>query len=153
MSPPSRICGLFGVEAYVVNSVSEFGTAWLALGVVFGLHVMDEALHHFLDWYNPIAKRIRDKLGGLPFPPSFTFWPWLIGLLVATATFLLLTPLAYDGRAWLKPVAITFALINVFNGLLHLVAATVLRRLVPGVLSAPILLVVSVWLFYAAIDL
>jgi hypothetical protein len=136
-----------------VNSLTEFGRAWLALGVVFGLHVMDEALHHFLDWYNPIAKRLRDKLGGLPFPPSFTFWPWLIGLLVVTATFLFLTPLAYEGRTWLKPVAIAFALINVFNGLLHLVAAVVLRRSVPGVLTAPILLAASMWLLYAATQL
>ena len=132
-----------------MNSVAEFGRAWLVLGVVFGLHVIDEALHHFLDWYNPIAKRIRDRLGGLPFPPSFTFWPWLIGLLVVTATFLFLTPLAYEGRAWLKPVAIAFALINVFNGLLHLVSAVVLRRQVPGILTAPILLAGSIWLLYA----
>jgi hypothetical protein len=136
-----------------VNSLTEFGRAWLVLGVVFGLHVMDEALHRFLDWYNPIAKRIRDMLGGFPFPPSFTFLPWLIGLVVVTAAFLLLTPLAYEGRAWLRPVAIVFGLINVFNGLLHLVSAVVLRRLVPGVLTAPILLAASIWLLYAATHL
>lgn len=136
-----------------MNNLTEFGRAWLALGVVFGLHVMDEALHRFLDWYNPIAKRIRDTLGGFPFPPSFTFLPWLIGLVVVTAAFLLLTPLAYEGRAWLRPVAIVFGLINVFNGLLHLVSAVVLRRLVPGVLTAPILLAASIWLLYAATHL
>ena len=130
----------------------ELGRAWLSLGIVFGLHVADEALSHFLDWYNPIAARIRSKLG-VPFPPSFTFWPWLVGLLVLTTVFLSLTPLAYDGRDWLKPVAIAFALINIFNGLLHLVAAMVLRRRVPGLITAPFLLLSSVWLLRVATGL
>jgi hypothetical protein len=136
-----------------MNELSDFGRAWLALAIVFGLHVIDEAAHHFLDWYNPIAKRIRSKLGGVPFPPGFTFWPWLIGLLAITAAFLFLTPLAYHGRVWLQPIAIAFALINIFNGLLHLVAAVILKRAVPGVLSAPLLLAASAWLLYAATHL
>ena len=132
---------------------TEFGRAWLTLGIVFGLHVVDEAMHEFLDWYNPIATRIRAKLGGFPFPPSFTFWPWLLGLAFVTAAFLFLTPLAFLGRSWLRPIAIVFGAINVFNGLLHLVAAAVLRRRNPGVFSAPILLAASAWLLYAAIHL
>jgi hypothetical protein len=140
------------VEGVKLNQ-TEFGRAWLALGSVFGLHVVDEATHQFLDWYNPIATRIREKLGGFPFPPSFTFWPWLLGLAFITAAFLSLTPLAFLGRPWLRPVAIAFAAINVFNGLLHLVAAAVMRRPNPGVLSAPILLVASAWLLYVATHL
>ena len=132
---------------------SDFGRAWLALGIVFGLHVVDEATHQFLQWYNPIATRIREKLGGFPFPPSFTFWPWLLGLAFVTAAFLSLTPLAFLGRSWLRPIAIVFGAINVFNGLLHLAAAIVLRRRNPGVFSAPILLAASAWLLYVAIHL
>ena len=137
----------------VLAGSADFGRAWLALGIIFGVHVIDEALHDFLDWYNPVAKRIRGRLGGLPFPPVFTFWPWFLGLAFVTAAFLFATPIAYQGRAWLRPVAIAFALINIFNGLLHLVAAVVLRRAVPGVLSAPVLVAVSVWLFHAAAHL
>ncbi|HEX9084607.1 MAG TPA: HXXEE domain-containing protein [Gemmatimonadaceae bacterium] len=136
-----------------MNSLVEFGRAWLALGIAVGLHVIDEAAHHFLDWYNPIARRIRGKLFGLLFPPVFTFWPWFLALWAAVAAFLFLTPLAYQGRGWLVPVAIAVSLINIFNGLLHLVATVVLRRRVPGVLSAPFLLVASAWLLYAATHL
>jgi hypothetical protein len=132
---------------------TEFARAWFALGIVFALHVVDEATHQFLEWYNPIATRIRAKLGGFPFPPSFTFWPWLLGLAFVTAAFLSLTPLAFLGRPWLRLIAIVFAAINLFNGLLHLVAAAVLRRANPGVLSAPILLVTSAWLLYVATQL
>ena len=132
---------------------TEFGRAWLALGIVFGLHVVDEATHQFLDWYNPVATRIRAKLGGFPFPPSFAFWPWLLGLAFVTAGFLSLTPLAFLGRPWLRPGAVVFAAINVFNGLLHLVAAAVLRRRNPGVLTSPILFVAAAWLLYVATQL
>lgn len=131
---------------------TDMGTAWLALSIAFGLHVADEASHQFLAWYNPIAKRIRSRLGGLPFPPVFTFWPWLLGLLAVTAVALLLTPMAYRRASWLEPVALAFALINVGNGLLHLVASAKLGRRVPGVLSAPLLFASALWLLVATLE-
>jgi Protein of unknown function with HXXEE motif len=130
--------------------VSTFGAAWLAMAIAFGLHVIDEATHQFLTYYNPVARRIRAHLGGLPFPPVFTFWPWFLALLAATVALLLLTPLAFERRAWLRPLAIAIAIINIGNGLFHLVASALLRRRVPGVLSAPLLLGAAVWLLYVA---
>jgi hypothetical protein len=130
---------------------TDFGTAWLALSLAFGLHVADEAAHQFLAWYNPIARRIRSRLYGVPFPPTFTFWPWLLGLLAVTAAAVLLTPMAYERRSWLMPIAAAFAVINVGNGLLHLVASALLRRRVPGVLSAPLLVVAAIWVLAAAL--
>jgi len=127
-----------------------FGPAWLAMGIALGLHVADEASHDFLAWYNPVARQIRARLRGFPFPPTFTFWPWLLGLAVLTGTILALTPLAYQGRGWLRPVALALGVINTGNALLHLVRTAIARRRVPGVLSAPLLLVSALWLLYAA---
>lgn len=126
------------------------GPAWLAMGIALGLHVADEAAHDFLAWYNPVATQIRARLGGLPFPPTFTFWPWLLGLVVLTGAILALTPLAYQGRGWLRPVAVALGVINTGNALLHLVGSVIARRRVPGVLSAPVLLASAAWLLYAA---
>lgn len=131
--------------------METFGAAWAMMGVAFGFHVIDEAATDFLASYNPIARRIRSRLGGLPFPPVFTFWPWFLGLLAVTAIQLSLTPLAYAHVAWLIPAAIAFALINIGNGLLHIVAAIRLRHRVPGVISAPFLLAAAVWLLYTAL--
>jgi hypothetical protein len=36
--------------------MNAFGTAWLTLAVVFGVHALDEAATDFLAWYNPTAK-------------------------------------------------------------------------------------------------
>jgi len=128
-----------------------FGAAWLMMGVALGFHVIDEAATDFLASYNPIATRIRSHLRGLPFPPVFTFWPWFLGLITATAILLSLTPLAYAHVAWMIPVAIVVSLINIGNGLLHIVASIRVRRRVPGVISAPFLLASAVWLLYTAL--
>jgi hypothetical protein len=132
------------------DGTATFGQAWLAATIALALHVADEATHDFLAWYNPSALRIRRALGGLPFPPTFTFWPWLLGLIAAVLLLGVLTPFAYRGTPWLRPCAFALAVIHIANGCLHLVGSGLARRAVPGVLSAPVLLATGVWLAYAA---
>ena len=131
------------------EAATTFGWAWLAATIAFALHVADEATHDFLAWYNPRALRIR-QIVRLPFPPTFTFMPWLVGLIAVVCVLGLLTPVAYAGTPWLRPVAYGLAAIHVANGLLHLVGSAAARRLVPGVLSAPLLLIAGGWLAWAA---
>ncbi len=126
--------------------MASFGVAWLLMCIALGLHVADEAAHGFLDWYNPIVRRWRVRAGGFPFPPTFTFWPWLLGLIVLTATLVSLTPFAFQCRPWLRPPALALGLINTGNGLLHMTASLVIRKRVPGVLSSPLLLSSALWL-------
>jgi hypothetical protein len=133
--------------------MTSFGLSWLGMGIALGAHVADEAAHDFLSWYNPVARRIRARLAGVPFPPTFTFWPWLLGLLAVTGAFLALTPLAFAGRAWTRPLALAAGVINTGNGLLHLVSAAVLRRPVPGLWSSPVLLASALWLIVEALRL
>ena len=129
--------------------MNTFGWAWLGCVVALALHVADEAMHDFLSWYNPQALRIRQWLGGFPFPPTFTFWPWLIGLGAAVAGLAALTPFAFGGARWLLVVGYVVAAIHVLNGLLHVSGAVRSRRAVPGVLSAPLLIAAGLWLWYA----
>ena len=130
-----------------------FGWAWLAATIALAVHVADEATHDFLAWYNPRALRMRHALGGLPFPPTFTFLPWLLGLMAGVLLLGSLTPSAYAGRLWMRPLGYGLAGIHVANGLLHLVGSLLARRRVPGVLSAPLLLIAGGWLAYAAATL
>jgi len=121
------------------------------MSIAFGLHVVDEAATNFLDWYNPIASRIRERLP-VPFPPTFTFWPWFLGLLALTAILFALIPLAIARDRTVVWIGIAFAAINVGNGLVHLVASIRFGRRVPGVISAPLLLVSAAWLLVAALQ-
>ena len=130
--------------------MNPFGAAWFTMAIAFGFHVIDEAATGFLASYNPIARRIQEKIR-IPFPPTFTFWPWFLGLLAASIILIDLTPLAaaYDPRVIV--LAIFVAIINIGNGLLHIVGAIRLKRRVPGVISAPVLLASAVWLLISAL--
>lgn len=133
--------------------MEHFGWSWLAATTALAIHVADEASHDFLSWYNPRALRIRQVFGGLPFPPTFTFVPWLVGLLIAVLLLAALTPQAFAAAKWLRPVAYVVSVVHVANGLLHIGAAVLARRAVPGVVSAPLLLFTGSWLAYAAAHL
>jgi hypothetical protein len=135
------------------SSTAAFGWAWLAATLALTLHVIDEATHDFLAWYNPQALRIRRLLGGFPFPPTFTFWPWLLGLSLAVLVLATLTPKAYAGSPWLRPIGVVMGVEHVGNGLLHLGAGLVMRRAVPGIWSAPILVATGAWLLHATVRL
>ena len=130
--------------------MAQFGWAWLAATIALALHVADEATHDFLAWYNPRALHIRRFFGGLPFPPTFTFWPWLISLMAAVLVLAAMTPTAFAGERWLRSVAYFLSMVHIANGLLHLGASIAARRRLPGVLSAPLLLLTGIWLAGAA---
>jgi hypothetical protein len=120
--------------------------AWAALTAAFALHVLDEATHDFLSWYNPTALALRARLGGLPFPPTFSFRVWLWGLCSVVVLLAALTPLIRPGKRWAVGAAIIYGVVHVGNALGHLVASVRGRWLAPGVLSSPVLLAAAVWL-------
>ena len=129
--------------------MNAFGWAWIAAIVAAALHVADEAAHDFLTWYNPQALRIRRLLGDFPFPPTFAFWPWLIALSLAVIVLAALTPQVVARTRWVRPLAIIIAAEHIGNGLLHFAADVATRRAVPGIWSAPLLMITGLWLFFS----
>ena len=126
------------------------GYAWLAFALAVAVHVTDEAMHDFLATYNPTARAIREQLPFLPLP-TFSFPVWLGGLIAGIALLLLLSPLAFRGNARLRLIALPLAVVvGVFNSLGHIGSSIYMERWMPGVYSAPLLLVAAVWLLAAA---
>ena len=123
----------------------HFGPAWLVLCIAFGIHVEDEALTDFLSVYNPLVRAVRARFPFLPLP-TFTFRVWLAGLVLAVLALASLTPFAFRGAAWMRPVAYGFGLIMAGNGLLHLVGSVYMKKALPGVYSAPLLLAAAIYL-------
>lgn len=114
----------------------------MVLAAALAVHVTDEALTDFLPLYNQTVRSMRDAVPWLPLP-AFTFPIWLGGLVLLVALLFALAPLAFRGTRWLRPVSYFLGVIMVGNGLGHLAASVYLRRLAPGVLSAPVLLVAA----------
>ncbi len=114
-------------------------------------HVMDEAAHNFLSVYNPNALWLRARFH-LPFPPIFSFREWLAGLGVAIFLLLALTPKARQGSRVLRMIAIPLGLlVGIGNGLGHVVSSFYYHRMMPGVISGPLIIATGMLLVRAAL--
>ena len=123
--------------------------AWLALAGVVALHVADEAMTGFLDFYNPVVLRVRSRMPWFPMP-TFTFGVWLAGLILLVVVLVALTPTVRRGgiAGWL--LSWLLSVIMFMNGVGHLAGSVYFRRWLPGATSAPLLLAAGAWLAYAA---
>ena len=124
---------------------ASYGVAWAALCVAFAIHVAEEARTDFLSVYNTTARAIRARFPFLLIP-TFAFRVWLTGLVVAVVVLASLTPVAFRGAPGLRPVAYVFGIVMAGNGVLHLVGSAYMRRAMPGVYSAPIILAAASYL-------
>jgi hypothetical protein len=131
----------------------NFGMAWLLLCLAFCAHVADEALTGFLPIYNATVLAMRSQYKWFPIP-TFEFRDWLAGLIVANIILLLLTPFAFRGARWLRPMAYFHAIVHLLNGTGHTLA-TIFGRTVssihfarpaPGFYSSPLLFAGSIYL-------
>ena len=125
-----------------------FGVAWVGFAFAVAVHVADEAAHDFLSVYNSTVRAVRARLPFLPLP-TFTFPVWIGGLAAGIALLLLVSPLAFAGDERLRLIAWPLAIL-IGNGLLHLVASAWQHRRMPGVYSAPLLLLAGAALLAAA---
>jgi hypothetical protein len=133
----------------ISDSGRRLGFAWVAMAVTIALHVTDEAATDFLSVYNPAVHAIRARLPFLPVP-TFTFGVWLTGLVLGVLLLLALAPLAFRGKRWVIWASFPLSVLMFGNGLMHIAGSFYLGRLMPGVYSAPILLIASACLFLCA---
>jgi len=123
--------------------------AWLLLVAALAVHVLDEALTGFLDFYNPLVLSIRGQIRWFPMP-TFTFGVWLAGLVLLVLLLASLTPAVRRGGMAISVASWVFGVVMFMNGLGHLAGSVYFRRWLPGATSAPLLLAASVFLAQAA---
>jgi hypothetical protein len=131
------------------QTTRRFGWAWLALALALAVHVTDEALTGFLSVYNPAVRTIRAHIPFLPLP-TFTLGTWLTGLVLGICLLLALSLLAFRGIRCLVIVAYPLGILMLMNGLGHFAGSIYMRRPMPGLYSAPLLLVASAYLVLMA---
>jgi len=119
--------------------------AWIFLTVAGGLHVLDEALHDFLSFYNPLVQDLRERLGFLPMP-TFSQGLWLGGLIAAIIISFLLTPIVARGRKVIRVVVTAISIVMILNALGHIFGSVYFGYLLPGFISSPLLLIAAVWM-------
>ena len=136
---------------YLGDVNQRFGICWLFFGYTLALHVLDEAGHDFLSVYNPNALAIRRAVSFLPVP-VFTFQSWIGSLMLALTVLLVLTPFAFRGLKWMRMLAIPIGVVlGIGNGSAHILSSIYFKRMMPGVYSAPLILVSGVLLLRSAL--
>lgn len=134
------------------DSGQRFGICWLFFGYTLALHVLDEAGHDFLSVYNPNALAIRRAFPLLPVP-VFTFPGWIGTLLCVLTVWLALALPAFGGSKWIRRLAIPVAVLaGIGNALAHFGASIYYGRMMPGVYSAPLILVSGIILLRASMS-
>lgn len=130
----------------------RFGLAWLGFAVALAIHVLDEATHDFLSFYNPSARAIRARMPFLPLP-TFTFESWLTTLVIGISVFVCLSPFAFRGTRWARFVAVAASiLVGVVNAGGHMFISVYYHRWMPGVYSSPLLLLAALFLLSSALS-
>jgi hypothetical protein len=119
--------------------------AWLLLDAALALHVADEALTGFLDFYNPLVLQIRQAWSWFPMP-TFTFGIWLTGLLLLVVALAIATPFVRRGGIAVMLASWVLSSIMLLNGIGHLAGSLYFRRWLPGTTSAPLLIISSLFL-------
>jgi uncharacterized membrane protein len=133
-----------------VTEPERHARAWLLLDAALAVHVVDEALTGFLDFYNPLVRQFRERLGFWPMP-TLTFGVWLSGLVALVVILALLTPAVRRGVTGTRFFSWVLAVIMLGNGIAHLAGSAYYQRWLPGATSAPLLLVASIMLMKATV--
>src|SRR5215208_5419844 len=117
--------------------------AWMALCVALAVHVADEALTGFLEWYNPSVRALREQYPLLPLP-AVTFDVWVSLLIFAIVMLIASSFFVWKGRWAMRPISYIFAGFMLLNALFHIAVSLYMRELISGVYTSPLLIAASI---------
>jgi hypothetical protein len=123
--------------------------AWIALTIAFGLHVADEMTGGSLDMYNRVATALHARFEWLVLP-SLGFAPRMAILACGVLVLLALTPAVWRGARLLVLLSLPLGVLMVMDGLYHIVLAVAHHGSVPGLRTAPLIVLAALWLLVAA---
>jgi len=127
----------------------RLGLAWIGLGLALAIHVMDESLTGFLEFYNPTVSAIREQLPFLPLP-TFRFDVWITGLVLGILLLLGLSVFAFRRVKWTVPVSLVLGILMLLNGVLHFCGSFYFGQMMPGIYSSPLLMAAAGYLLFEA---
>ena len=137
------------------NQVGNLGIPWLLLCLSMTANILDDALNDFLGYYNATVLTLYGHFSWFP-RMDLSFREWLVGVIVADAALLLLTPFAFSNSRFLRPIAYIFSTIMLLIGsgsiLVSMLGQTVpsvhFTGGAPGVYTSPLLLAASALLLW-----
>ena len=114
-----------------------WGWSWIALILVWVIHIADEIASDALAFYNPL---IRSVIGR-----EMTFGVWIAVLIAILVVLCAMAPLLFRGVSALTSPVYVVATLMLLNSLQHLLLLFSLQRITPGTRSSALLFVSSLW--------
>lgn len=126
-------------------ALSRLGTLYLLLGLAQASHSIEEMRTHLYEFFWTVTGLLHSAVPGFPqfrmSPETFaTINMTLIAALLSTV------PAVSAGRRWAVFLAGVVGVIEVLNGIGHLSGAVYFGGYVPGAVSAPLLLLLGIFL-------
>lgn len=115
-----------------ILSARNFGLAWFLFSIAFALHIWEAAVHDFTDYYNATVLTLYGHFSWFP-RIAVGFRAWLTTLVLANLLLFALTPLAFRGVPWLRPLGYALTGLALASGIGH-VLVTIRGRTVPSVI-------------------
>lgn len=125
----------------------NFTSAWIFLTTSLTIHVLDEALHDFLSFYNPLVTSINEQSGTLF--PVFRESQWLGGLIAGIIILFAMTYFVIRRKKWIAYLGVFFAVIMIVNGLGHIAGSIYFSEMIGGLYSSPLLIGGGVYLIWS----
>ena len=124
-----------------------------ALVSIVAANILDDVLNDFLGYYNATILTLYGHFSWFP-RVDLSFREWLVGVTVADAVLLLLSPSAFRNALLVTPIAYAFSAIMLLNGCGSILAAlrghtlgsVHFTGMAPGIYSSPFLLAGSAYL-------
>jgi hypothetical protein len=121
--------------------------AWMVMCGALAIHIADETLSGWLNWYNPTVRAIHEQYQLLLLPillPAFTFEIWLALLIFAVVSLSAASYFVWTGRWAMRPISHVFAVFMLVNALVHIAHSIYMREFMPGVYTSPLLIAASI---------
>jgi hypothetical protein len=137
-------------------SARDFGLAWFLFSIAFALHIWEEVAHDFIGYYNATVLTLYSHFSWFP-RIDVGFRPWLTTLILANLLLFTLTPLAFRGVPWLRPLGYALTGLGLATGAGHLlvtirgrtVNSAIFERVSPGFYTALLMLLSAIYLFWS----
>ncbi len=141
------IAGLKRISAEELIAMTKVTKTYLALCICQACHSMEEMYFHLYEFFWTATGLFNEYL---PFYPQFKMEADIFAILnIGLVTLILvLVPFLNAGKRWAQIFAWFWAVVEVFNGIIHLSGVFIFSEYVPGAMTAPFLLAVGIALIF-----
>ena len=130
-----------------MNKSNKFLLSFIGM-ILFQIFMsMEEIIGHFPQWLTLLTRKIQSKISFFPVIQISDQVFMFINLIIIVALFGFLS-LVFIESKWSRMVAVILGLLEILNGVLHIVTSVYFMKYVPGTISAVGLIIFALFVIF-----